>query len=347
MLVTLKLFSLTSLGQSHPGIIAGNLLDEKKKAVSDATVQLIPFSSDLKKSTTTDKSGEFLLKDIPYGWYKVRISYIGYQPMLIDSIHVRAERFDFSLNDLILKSPIGQQMEEVIVYAQKPLIQSKDGNITFNAAESPLSAGSTASELLKNVPLVTTDADGKVLVKGKEPKILIDDKPVELNQQQLQNLLESMSGSMIEQIEVMTNPPPQYAMEQGGVINIVTRKGRVGINGRINASYGSRGEESISGSFSYRKKGLAINFNTGLGFNIFRGNGYSKRENLYPDSTNHFNTISSYRNKSMRPSARLSIDYDLNTVMQLIWLRNTIKIDSGTIIWLSILTSIDLMRFID
>jgi outer membrane receptor for ferrienterochelin and colicin len=47
---------------------------------------------------------------------------------------------------------------------------------------------------------------------------------VELNLQQLQDLLESMPGSSIEKIEVMTNPPPQYANEQGGVINIVTKK---------------------------------------------------------------------------------------------------------------------------
>ena len=54
-----------------------------------------------------------------------------------------------------------------------------------------------------------------MVVKGKELKILIDDKPVELNAQQLQGFPESMPGSMIERIEVMTNPPAgQYANEQ-------------------------------------------------------------------------------------------------------------------------------------
>ena len=116
------------------------------------------------------------------------------------------------------------------------MIESKDGNITFNASESAFAAGSNASELLNNVPLVTKDPNGKILVRGKEPKILIDDKPVELNLQQLQDMLESLPGSSIEKIEVMTNPPPQYANEQGGVINIVTRKGRVGMGGRISFS---------------------------------------------------------------------------------------------------------------
>ena len=308
------LVSPALFGQGNPpGIIAGNVLDEKGKAVGDASIELQPFSDSLKKrSLVSDKDGSFSFSSLGHGYYRLKISYIGFKPLVIDSIHVRAERYDFSLNDLVLKLSMGDQLDEVIVYAEKPLIQSKDGNITFNAAESPLSAGSTASDLLKNVPLVTTDANGKVLLKGKEPKILVDDKPVELNQQQLQDMLESMSGSMIERIEVMTNPPPQYANEQGGVINIVTRKGKVGISGRVQVSGGTRGETSLNGNFSYRRQGLAINFSAGAGYNSFTGNGYSKRQNNYADSTNQFNTTSAYRNLSVRPNARLNIDYELN-----------------------------------
>src|SRR5689334_9071386 len=203
-------------------------------------------------------------------------------------------------------------MAEVVVYAEKPLIQSKDGNITFNAAESALSAGSNASELLANVPLVTKEPDGKVTVRGKEPKILIDDKPVELNLQQLQDLLESMPGSSIEKIEVMTNPPPQYANEQGGVINIVTKKGKIGKSGRINISGGTRGEASINGNFNYRKKGFAMSINAGIGYNHLIGNGYSIRNNLYTDSSNFFNTNNQFINKNWRPNFRLNMDYDVN-----------------------------------
>jgi outer membrane receptor protein involved in Fe transport len=309
---TLVILSLNSFAQTPQGIISGNVLDEKKLAIMGASVQLYSLTDSLYKRTTlTDKAGEFSFSSLAFGWYRIRITSISFSPLVLDSIHVRAERFDFSLNDLTLNQS-ASQMEEVIVYAEKPLIQSKDGNITFNASESPLSAGSNANELLKNVPLVTTDPDGKVLVKGKEPKILIDDKPVQLNQQQLQDLLESMSGSSIEKIEVMTNPPPQYAMEQGGVINIVTRKGRVGLTGRVSVSAGTRGEGTVNGYFSLRKKGFSITFNTGAGYNQFKGNSYSKRENIYPDSINHFNTESEYQNRSLRPNARLNMDYEMD-----------------------------------
>jgi outer membrane receptor protein involved in Fe transport len=307
-------FSFYSFSQGNdPRIITGNIMDEKKKALDGATVLLKPFDSLQKsKGTQTDKNGNFIIRQIAFGWHRIEISSVGFRKLLIDSFYFRKERFDFNLTDIILKKADGA-MEEVIIYSEKPLIQSKDGNITFNAGESALAAGSTAGELLNNVPLVTKDPSGKILVRGKEPKILIDDKPVELNLQQLQDLLESLPGSSIEKIEVMTNPPPQYANEQGGVINITTRKSKVGMGGRISISGGTRGEAGVNGNFSYRKKGFALNINAGAGYNRFEGNGYSIRQNLYTDSSNYFRTKSNSVNKSIRPNLRINLDYDIGT----------------------------------
>jgi outer membrane receptor for ferrienterochelin and colicin len=293
------------------GLISGNLLDSaSSKAVSGATLQLIHLSSGKKQSQVSDKNGEFNFTDLEFGFYSFTVSSVGYASIKIDSIHVRTERFDFNLPDILL-STRSKDMESVIIYAEKPLIQSKDGNITFNAAESALAAGSNASELLTNVPLVSKDPNGKITVRGKEPKILIDDKPVELNLQQLQDLLESLPGSSIEKIEVMTNPPPQYANEQGGVINIITRKGKVGMGGRISISAGTRGEGGMNANFNYRKNKFSININAGLGYNRFRGLGYSERKNIYTDSSNFFNTANNYLNKNHRPHFRLNMDFEI------------------------------------
>lgn len=296
------------------GIIVGNVLDEKGKALEGATLQLTSFGDNLwKKSVLSDKDGGFQISNIPFGYYRLKVSYVGLNSLTLDSIYFRAERFDFNLNDVILKQNTNSgMMEEVVIYLEKPLIQSKDGNIIFNAGESALSAGSNASELLTTVPLVTKDPNGKLLVRGKEPKVLIDDKPVELNLQQLQDLLESMPGSSIEKIEVITNPPPQYATEQGGVINIVTKKGNVGMTGRFSVYGGTRGELGTNGSFNYRKQGLSLNINAGGAYNEFNGNGYSRRQNFFTDSTNYFNTENNYTNKNTRPNFRANLNYDIN-----------------------------------
>ncbi|HVK97746.1 MAG TPA: TonB-dependent receptor, partial [Flavisolibacter sp.] len=307
------LLLVSSFGYAQKGIIIGTVLGEKDAALEGASVSLISIKdSTARFSTSTDKDGFFFFEALPYDHYRINISYVGLQPLTLDSIHVRAEREDFNLGDIRLKLKSSEKLEEIIIYLEKPLIESKDGNITFNASESALSNSSSASELLNNVPLVTKDPDGKILVRGKEPRILIDDKPVELNMQQLQDLLESMPGSSVEKIEVMTNPPPQFANEQGGVINIITKKGAVGMGGRVTLFAGTRGDRGGNGSFNYRKKGMSLTVNAGIAGNQLEGWGYSNRQNVYRDSSNFFKTNNNYTNNNWRPNVRMNFDYELN-----------------------------------
>ena len=256
---------------------------------------------------------EFL--NLAFGYYQLKISHVGYAVFFLDSIYLRIERSDFNLGDLKITQGKAD-IKTVIVYAEKPLIENRDGKITYNVGESALSNGSTTAEMLRNMPMISNDPNGKILLKGKEPKILIDDKPVDLNGQQLADLLESLPGGSIERIELMQNPPPQYANEQGGVINIVTKKGKIGLIGRLTLSGGTRGEASAGANVSYR--GNKINFITNL--NISGGvlNGYSRslRQNFYADSTNAFTTNSNSDNHNLRPNFRTQLDYDVNKQAQ-------------------------------
>ena len=299
---------------TQPGILIGTVLyGDNSKSIMGATVQLIKDGGDstVVRSALTAKDGSFMLDGLSFGYYRLRLSMTGYSGLTMDSINIRKERFDFDLNDIKLHRHAAL-MNEVVLYAEKPLIENKDGKISFNVGESALSAGSSATELLKQAPLVNVDNDGKVQLRGKDAKILIDDKPVELNGKQLQDLLESMPGSMIEKIEIMTTPPPQYANERGGVINIVTKKGKVGFTARINISYGSRGEAGVNGNVSYRKNKWNIGFSSGFGYNRYAGNSYSNRQNIYTDSISYFNAISNSHSNNNRPNFRLSIDYEIN-----------------------------------
>jgi outer membrane receptor protein involved in Fe transport len=312
-LLFLLALSAHGFAQNGKGVIAGNILDaDNSKSVAGATLVLKNINDSLKDiSLVSDEEGSFLFEQLADGYYSLRIKMLGYSPVRIDSIYIRAERSDFNLPDIKM-SRSTSDMESVTIYAEKPLIENKDGKITFNASESALSNASSATELLKQTPLVSTDNDGNLLMKGKEVKILIDDKPVEMDARQLQDLLESMPGSMIEKIEVLTTPPPQYANERGGVINIVTKKGKVGKSGRINLNYGTRGEAGVSGSYSYRKNKIAFNASAGYSYNRYRGESYSIRQNVYADSTNVFRTDGNSYSINNRPNGRAGFDYEFN-----------------------------------
>ncbi|NCI51074.1 outer membrane beta-barrel protein [Sediminibacterium roseum] len=296
--------------KAQMGSVVGNILDNLSgKALPFANVVLTDMNTAVKRSIVADKNGGFEFDRTPFGFYRLTVDVVGFAKTNIDSIRVHADRPDVNLNDVRLNAA-GTSLDEVIVYAEKPLIENKDGKLTYNVAESPLSSGSNASEMLKNLPLMNANPDGTLLLRGKEPLILMDEKPVNLSGQQLSDLLESLPANVVEKVEVMLNPPPEYATYPGGVINIITKKGRVGVYKKINFSAGSRKEIAVSGNFNYRSSKLNISSSAGYGAVEVRGNSYSHRQNIYKDSVNYFYSESAFTNRSKHPNARVQVDYD-------------------------------------
>lgn len=193
-------FSATAQHNGFSGNLTGNIIDTKERAIAGATVTLYKMGDSLTRfRAISNQLGEFRFSGISVtGYYSFTITFVGKSSYRLDSLKFRPDKFDFNIPDIILKDSSSIELAQVVIYAEKPLIESKEGNLTYNVTESATAAGSTASELLTQVPLIAKDADGKIIVRGKEPRILIDDKPVELNLQQLQDLLESMPGSSIE-----------------------------------------------------------------------------------------------------------------------------------------------------
>ncbi len=300
----------TNRQKIQTGSLIGNVLDNTSgKALPFASVSLTNLNTSRTISIVSDKNGGFDFEKLLFGYYRLTVDVVGFAKTNMDSIHIHAERVDINLGDIKLNTS-ASSLDEVIIYAEKPLIENKDGKVIYNVAESPLSNGSNASEMLKNLPLMNSNPDGTLLLRGKEPLILMDEKPVNLSGQQLSDLLESLPANVVEKVEVMLNPPPEYATYPGGVINIITRKGRVGIYEKLNLNAGSRGEMGVSGNFNYRSSKLNISSSMGYGSLEVRGNSYSHRQNIYPDSVNYFYSESSFINNSRHPNARFQTDYD-------------------------------------
>ncbi len=293
------------------GSILGNVLDGKSgKPLAFASIRLKRHDDSARAiAIVADKNGGFDFQKLVPGYYKISIDIIGFSKTEMDSIHMYADRLDINLGDIKLNEA-STSLNEVIVYAEKPLIENKEGKLIYNVSESPLSSGSSASEMLRNLPMMNVNPDGTLLMQGKEPLILLDEKPVNLSGQQLSDLLESLPANVVEKVEIMSNPPPEYATYPGGVINIITKKGRVGIYERIGMSMGSKGEKSISGNFNYRSSKLNFTSSIGVGNGEVRGSSYSQRQNMYPDSVNYFYTHTAFTNRNTYPNARVQADYD-------------------------------------
>lgn len=312
-LCTFKGFGQNTIKPKLVGSISGTIQDAKSgKPILAATVILSAKSNTINnKIITSDKNGEFAFENIPFDYYQIEIKAIGFAFFSIDSILLRAEKDEIYFSEIQLKDS-STMLREVIVYAEKKLIEEKDGILTYNVGESPLSNGASTAEMLKNMPLVNANPDGSITVKGKAPLILIDEKPSNLNAQQLSELLESLPANMVEKVELMQTPPAEYATYDGSVINIVTKKGRVGYYQKLWLSMGTNGQKTGGTYLSYKSKKITLNGHFNItNYNVI-GNSNSTRQNIYSDSTNFFYTKSNYVNKTSSPTIRLESNININ-----------------------------------
>ena len=295
------------------GSILGSIIEAKsEKVLSGVTIQLKNKSEQQQTlSLISDKHGVFEFSKLIPGYYSLHFSILGFATTVIDSLLLNEEKPDINLGDIKLNEA-ATSLTEVIVYASKPLIENRDGKLIVNVAESPLNNGVSASEMLRNLPLMNVNPDGSLLMQGRVPLILMDEKPVNLSGQQLADLLESLPANVVERVEIMSNPPPEYATYPGGVINIVTKKGRIGLYQRVSMSAGTKGEKAISTNFNYRSSKFNLLSTFGIGNGEVRGSSYAHRQNIYKDSVNYFYTNNAFKNLSTTPNMRIQADYDFN-----------------------------------
>ncbi|TRZ71734.1 MAG: TonB-dependent receptor, partial [Bacteroidetes bacterium] len=121
-------------------------------------------------------------------------------------------------------------------------------------------------DVLQNIPAVTVDMDGNISLRGSgNVTVLINGRPSAMAGTAN---LDQMPASLIERIEVITNPSAKYRPDgTAGIINIVLKKTRkAGFNGTLGGNIGNHDRYTTN---------LLLNLNTGK-FNIFGSYGFRK-----------------------------------------------------------------------
>ena len=155
----------------------GKVLDEKTNLpIESATVYL----SNVKDSTVidytiTDKFGKFNFKikklDKPVYLKVSFVTYTDYKEEL------KAIEADKDFGTIILKEAVNN-LNEVVVKGQAPPIRIKKDTLEFNVSSFKVRPDANVETLLKQLPGVEIDAEGKITVNGKEVnQILVNGKP--------------------------------------------------------------------------------------------------------------------------------------------------------------------------
>jgi hypothetical protein len=304
-----------------PGSITGKVLEEVGGLpIPSAVVSLYAGNDTSPPLATipTDENGYFKFQALKPGTYKVKVSYIGFTPFLSNSILITEKDADKDLGVMKLSSD-QQTLSEVNITAEKPTVEFGADMITYNVSQSLLAEGSTATDLLKNVPMVQVDIDGNATIPGKRStRVFIDGKPSDYMTSNIADLLNVLPSDAIEKIEVMTNPPAKYSADGEGIINIVLKKGfKIGFNGNVGLTAGVQGNVNANTNASYKGKKFAINGSGAIRQNISRTTSESLRENFFPDTTFYYDQHSANRSKNKGGNFRTGLDWDISSQQNL------------------------------
>lgn len=271
-------------------VVKGKILDSLSSApLAFASIRI--FDADDKKlvnGTITSESGEFAI-DVPFGNYYAEIEFMGYQSHTSKRFVVGDGNTQFNLGSITLSASVNT-LDEVVVQAEKSSMELSLDKKIFNVGKDLANAGGTASDILMNIPSVQVDPEGGIRLRGSSNvRILIDGKPSGLVSFKGGSGLQQLQASMIERVEVITNPSARYEAEgMAGIINIVLRKERnQGFNASFELITGAPANFGGAANLNYRHKKVNFFINYGIAYRVQPGDGTLYQE-VYDDGNTSY-----------------------------------------------------------
>lgn len=295
-------------------ILTGKIIDaETKEGLSFASVQVHQATdSSLVGGGLTNKVGEFSIKT-ETGEYYLAVTYLGYESLIVGDIQVAKGLRRLDLGK-ILMTKAAVEIDEVEITAEKSQVEFKLDKRVYNVSKDVTAVGSTADELLQNLPSVEVDGEGNVSLRGSQNvRLLVDGKPSGLISGGPE-ALRLLQGDLIEKIEVITNPSAKYDAEgEVGIINIVLRKDRKkGLNGSFSISGGYPENFSASANINLRRNKFNFFTNVGASYRNSPGLAFFTQNNVEEDTAYSSITDRTFFRAGWTPNIRFGSEYFFN-----------------------------------
>jgi hypothetical protein len=158
---------------AQKNILKGAVVDtSEKKKLHYSIVALIDLAdTTLYQSIRADADGKFEFTKIPPGRYSLMISYPRMADHLQDLTITDTSKIDLKSINMITKA---QLLEEVVVRAGVP-IRMRGDTLEYTADSFAVKPGSNVEDMLKRLPGVQVEKDGKIFAQGEEvKKVLVE-----------------------------------------------------------------------------------------------------------------------------------------------------------------------------
>ncbi|MEL6591698.1 MAG: TonB-dependent receptor [Bacteroidota bacterium] len=258
--------------------LSGRILDaETDQGIGFVQLKLLQLAdSSFVSGAISEAGGEFRVTVPRDGEYLLESLAEGYEPQ-VQTIQAFREAAELPAIRLAVKS---STLSTVEISAEKSVVELDLDKRVYNVSQDLSNQGASAAEILGNLPSVSLSPEGQVRLRGSsDVRILIDGKPSGLIGPDGEGLAQ-LQGTLIESVEVITNPSARYEAEgSGGVINIVLKKDRKqGFNGSIDltAGYPTNLIATLNLNYRVKKVNFFINYGFGYRVNPYRGTVYQE-----------------------------------------------------------------------
>lgn len=305
LFLPIYLFSILIYSQSYSYnenkefIVSGKVTDfENSEPLEYATITILdPKDNNVITGGLSDETGNFKIST-KKGIYNVLIEYMSFKNQTIENINVYN---DLSLGEVQLELNY-ESLGEVEIIAEETSVEIRLDKKIYTVGKDLSVRGGTANDVLDNIPSVSTDLDGNILLRGNDAaRILINGKPsrlVGINS----TFIKQLPADAIEKVEVITSPSARYEAEgSGGIINIILRKSKkLGLNGSLSANTGDPKANSLSSNINYRNGKINF-FNSSSVYDRLRpGNSSGITEYYNGDNPSTFFSENRYRERDSK-----------------------------------------------
>jgi hypothetical protein len=243
--------------------IKGKVIDETTKLpIESATVYVTSAKdSSVIDYTITDKFGkfDFKIKKINKP-FVLKISYITYDDY---KENFQSLESDKDYGTIELKTAVNS-LDEVVIKNDMPPIRIKKDTLEFNASSFKVRPDANVETLLKQLPGVEIDAEGKITVNGKEVnQILVNGKPFFDKDGKI--ALQNLPSDIINKVQVSDTKTAKEektgttASSDNASINLtIDEKKNKGFFGKIMGGLGTNDRYESSGLANYFKNKTKI-----------------------------------------------------------------------------------------
>ncbi len=261
----------------------GRVVDRQGNAIEFANVALLhPDTQALIAGGVTNADGMFVIPcDAPSAL--LRITYVGYKTVNQRVGNPRVGTIRMDEDHITLK---GVNVTEI-----RPTVTYKADRYVVNIRGSILGKGNTAESLLTQLPGVWVNGSSISINGIGGTQVMVNDRSVNLTGDQLINYLKTIRSEEIENIEIISNPPAEFAAEgKGGYLRIITRQRQSGSSLTVGTdldliNYNAL-EPNVSYSYNKGKFGFDASANGTLGKGYLRSDELTRNSETHTDYDN-------------------------------------------------------------